>query len=58
MREAVDTVNDEHELELVATLHERARTDDGLGPGVLLREAVSVRGPVTLSYNVNDESRE
>lgn len=54
----LDVLEDSMRLELVATLNERARTPDGLGPGVTLAEAADRCGPLTLTYSVYDESRE
>lgn len=54
----LDVLEDSMHLELVATLNVRARTPDGLGPGVTLAEAADRCGPLTLTYSVYDESRE
>lgn len=45
-------------LELVATTHPLARTEDDVGPGTTLAAATGRYGPPTLSYSVYDESRE
>jgi hypothetical protein len=42
----------------VITSHPGFRTAEGIGPGSTLREAAQRYGAPTLSYNVNDESRE
>ena len=52
------TVSDTTHLEMVATLHGSFRTAEGVGPGVTLAAASSAYGAPTLSYSVNDESRE
>jgi hypothetical protein len=49
---------DDEPLTLVATQSRAARTAEGVGPGTTLAEAARVYGEPTLSYNVNDESRE
>jgi hypothetical protein len=49
---------DEAPVRLVATVNPSMRTAEGIGPGSTLAEAAAVYGPATLSYNVNDESRE
>jgi hypothetical protein len=54
----LEALDDSMRLELVATLNERARTTDGLGPGVTLAEAADRCGQLTLTYSVYDESRE
>jgi hypothetical protein len=45
-------------LETVITSHPGFRTAEGVGPGTTLGEAAQRYGAPTLSYNVNDESRE
>jgi hypothetical protein len=49
---------DDAAIEFVATLNDEFRTDAGVGPGTTLASAASAYGEPTLSYNVNDESRE
>jgi hypothetical protein len=49
---------DDAAIEFVATLNDQFRTDAGVGPGTTLASAASAYGEPTLSYNVNDESRE
>jgi hypothetical protein len=55
---STDVLQDSIRIQMVATQNRRARTADGLGPGVTLADAASTCGPLTLSYNVHDESRE
>lgn len=43
---------------LVMTMHLRARTEDGVGPGTTLSDAAQIYGEPTLSYSIYDESRE
>jgi hypothetical protein len=54
----LEALEDSMRLELVTTVNERARTPDGLGPGVTLAEAADRCGPLTLTYSVYDEARE
>jgi hypothetical protein len=42
----------------VITSHPDFRTAEGVGPATPLGEAARIYGAPTLSYNVNDESRE
>ncbi len=51
-------IDDATPLEWVATTHGRARTREGIGPESTLAEVEAIHGAVTLSYSVNDESRE
>ena len=46
------------EMELLAATHPSVRTPEGIGPGSTLGQAAAAYGPPTLSFNVNDESRE
>jgi hypothetical protein len=55
---SLDVLDDSMRIELVATLNGRARTADGLGPGITLAEAATACGPLTLVYSVYDELRE
>jgi hypothetical protein len=50
--------SDDEPLTMVATQNRAVRTAEGVGPGTTLAEAARVYGEPTLSYNVNDESRE
>jgi len=45
-------------VQLVATRSAHVRTAEGVGPGTTLAEAARVYGPPTLSWHVDDESRE
>jgi len=55
---ASQALDDSVRLQLVATENPNLSTSDGMRVGLTLAEAVAVAGPVTLAYNVNDESRE
>ena len=52
------SVTDTTSIEFVATLNPAFRTAEGVGPGTTIRDASTRYGAATLSYNVNDESRE
>lgn len=45
-------------IELLATSHPGFRTGENVGPGSTLAEAAAKYGQPTLSYSINDESRE
>jgi hypothetical protein len=45
-------------INIVATTNAAFRTAEGVGPGSTLGEAAAAYGAATLSFNVNDESRE
>ena len=53
-----ETIEDTLSLEMVGTGNPKARTLDGIGPGMTLADAVAIGGPPSLSYSINDESRE
>jgi hypothetical protein len=55
---AGEVIDDSAPLQYIATTHPGARTAEGVGPGTSLEAAAAVYGPPTLSYNINDESRE
>jgi hypothetical protein len=52
------TVTDKTPVESVATMDEAVRTDEGVGPGMLLSDAAGKYGLAVLQYNTNDEMRE
>jgi hypothetical protein len=53
-----ETIDDTVSLEMVATGNPKARTIDGIGPGMTLADAVAIGGAPTLTFNTSDESRE
>jgi hypothetical protein len=55
---AGEPADDSLHLTSVATLDPTVRTAEGIGPGATLARAAEVYGSPTLSFNVNDESRE
>ena len=55
---AGEAIGDDALPHLVMTMHLRARTEDGVGPGTTLADAAQIYGEPTLSYSIYDESRE
>jgi hypothetical protein len=51
-------IGDTTHVQLLTTSHARAQTPQGITPGMTLGEVAAIVGPLTLSYNVNDEARE
>jgi hypothetical protein len=49
---------DDEAVTLVATQHSAVRTAEGVGPGSTLAESARAYGAPTISFSVNDESRE
>ncbi len=52
------TFNDTDVIQGLYTENPDFQTAEGVGPGTLIREAVSVYGKATLSYNLQNEGRE
>lgn len=55
---AETTFADSDLIELLLTDNPDLRTTEGIGPGILLKQAEAIYGDATLSYNTQDESRE
>ncbi|NJN72589.1 MAG: hypothetical protein HC799_07120 [Limnothrix sp. RL_2_0] len=53
-----EPITDQSKIEMIVVSNPMYRTAEGVGPGTLVKEAIAQYGAATLSYNMENESRE
>lgn len=53
-----DSITDQSKIEMIVVSNPMYRTAEGVGPGTLVEEAIAQYGAATLSFNMENESRE
>lgn len=53
-----DPITDQSKIEMIVVSNPMYRTAEGVGPGTLVEEAIAQYGAATLSFNMENESRE
>ncbi|NJN23923.1 MAG: hypothetical protein HC810_05400, partial [Acaryochloridaceae cyanobacterium RL_2_7] len=56
--ESFDGMSDPEEISFIRVRNRVFRTEEGVGPGTPLKDAIAAYGKATLGINVEDESRE